>query len=194
MIEAASKQASVTFTMRHWFSLLRSRAKTCPATHQSIKEIDDAMPKARANAAAKCAGPATMALNDAAAPIVTAHPLGLCQSIQMPPANVVGLAAEAIDFGEPVRLILYASHNKYSDPTVFISSCSAGMACNSPAKPHPAAAAMDANPIAIPLNNGSDRRNPKCAPDAVAIVVAPPGVIVAVTANRANGKSVAKAI
>ena len=70
-----------------------------------------------------------------------------------------------------------------------MANCNEGAAISSPDKPAPAMDASAAKPALIPTINGMERREPNCAPDVVANVVAPPGVMVDVNANRARGKS-----
>jgi hypothetical protein len=179
--------ASDVLRMRHWRSLRSVRASNCPAMHHNTREIVAAMPNAAPNTSASCNGPAAIAPNEAAAPIVIAQPLGLCHSIHAPPRNVAGLTVDAMPLGATVCAIFQPSHRRYPVPITFISNCSDGSAINAPARPAAAAAAMDARPVASPANNGAERRNPKWAPEAVAIVVAPPGVIVATRENSATG-------
>ena len=45
----------------------------------------------------------------------------------------------------------------------------------------------------MPAKSGTERRNPNCAPDAVASVVAPPGVTVEMTTNKTSGRIVSTA-
>ena len=40
----------------------------------------------------------------------------------------------------------------------------------------------------MPAMSGTERRKPNCAPEAVASVVAPPGVMVETTTNRTSGR------
>lgn len=68
--------------------------------------------------------------------------------------------------------------------------CNEGAASRRPASPAAAAAASEAKPTAMPDIKGIERRKPNCAPDAVASVVAPPGVIVETTTNKASGRIV----
>ena len=70
-----------------------------------------------------------------------------------------------------------------------MANCKEGAAIRSPDKPAPAMDASAAKPALIPTIKGMERRKPNCAPDVVANVVAPPGVMVDVNANRASGKS-----
>lgn len=46
----------------------------------------------------------------------------------------------------------------------------------------------------MPAINGTERRKPNCAPEAVARVVAPPGVIVATVTNKTSGRIVSGAM
>src|ERR1043166_5865859 len=68
-------------------------------------------------------------------------------------------------------------------------NCNEGTASRIPPNPTAADAAMDARPAAIPAMSGTDRRNPKFAPDAVASMVAPPGLTVETRAKRKRGIS-----
>ncbi|GAB3330516.1 hypothetical protein GCM10027565_21450 [Bordetella tumulicola] len=72
-------------------------------------------------------------------------------------------------------------------PMSFMASCRDGKARMTPPNPVAAPAAMEARPNAIPHINGRERRYPKRAPDAVAKVVAPPGVIVDTMTNSVSG-------
>jgi len=66
--------------------------------------------------------------------------------------------------------------------------CSDGAASIRPANPAADPAASVAKPAAMPAINGTERRKPNCAPEAVASVVAPPGVMVETTTNRTSGR------
>ena len=73
-----------------------------------------------------------------------------------------------------------------------IAACSDGAASSRPANPAADAAASDARPAAMPAINGTERRKPNYAPEAVASVVAPLGVIVKTTTNRMSGRITSK--
>ena len=53
---------------------------------------------------------------------------------------------------------------------------------------------MEASPAAMPAISGTERRNPKFAPDAAASVVAPPGLSVDTSTNRRRGVGEASGI
>ncbi len=72
-----------------------------------------------------------------------------------------------------------------------MASCSDGSASSRLPSPAAAEAAMDARPAAMPAISGTERRKPKLAPDAVASVVAPPGLTVDTRTNKASGVRVA---
>src|ERR1700730_15438034 len=69
-----------------------------------------------------------------------------------------------------------------------MANCNQGADIRSPDKPAPAMDASAAKPVLIPAINGMERRKPSCAPEVVASVVAPPGVMVDVNAISARGK------
>lgn len=91
--------------------------------------------------------------------------------------------------GGPLLPIVHASQSRYAVPAIFMANCNEGAAINSPDRPASAMDASAARPKPTPLINGMERRKPNCAPDVVANVVAPPGVMVDVNANRARGRS-----
>lgn len=83
-----------------------------------------------------------------------------------------------------------ASQSRYADPTAFIPSSIDGTASSAADKPVPDTATSSASVRAIPPINGRLRKNPNCAPDAVAKDVAPPGDPVDTTANKTSARNV----
>lgn len=66
--------------------------------------------------------------------------------------------------------------------------CAAGASSSAAPSPPPAAAAMRPSPSASPATSGRDRAKPKRVPEAIAITVALPGVMVAMAAKSSSGQ------
>ena len=119
---------------------------------------------------------------------VIARLFGLSRGSTIPLTSVTGRAGPWPAFGGPLRAMRHASHSRYAEPSAFTAVCSAGIASNRLASPSAATAASNARPVPIPSISGIERAKPKRAPDAVASVVAPPGVTVATATNSKSGR------
>ena len=159
------------------------RASSNPAVHHSVSDTTAAKPNTVPSNAASWNGPPTTPAKDAAAPRVIVQPLGFSHNRPTPPMRLIGAATFVGELGGPLLPIFHARRVRYADPINFTITCNDGTARSRPASPAAAAAPSAARPTTRPTIRGMERRKPNCAPDAVTSVVAPPGVMVATTAN-----------